>query len=820
MFLGNNRTASRLVGTLGLVAWLGLATAAVAQQVDYNKADRFLSWNTSLLVSGDQVRPNWMLDKNRFWYRNKTSTGHEFVLVDPVRNSQGPLFDHYRMAAAMSLANDTSYVPEKLPFNTFKFIGNETAIEFTVGKKKFECHIRSYACTVEKADEDEAEPPQRSGRGRFGAGGGGRFVVSPDSVWEAFAKDYNLYIRPLGGGDTTQLTTDGEKYWAYGFNEPRPNQQRQGGRAIRNRRPNMSWSPDSRRIVVSRQDQRDVEHMHYISYTSQRPRHFSQPYALPGDSIIPYPGFNVITLEPDIAADEQGEQGGPREANGSAPSVRVVSNVAPRVEPIPHQLSFGSSAVDSTWASTSDKLYVTYFTRASKKVFLAEIDANTGDHRAIVGDSAKTFVETSQRNPSSWWVSDNADDVLWWSERDGWAHIYRFDKQGNLKNQVTSGPWTVGYIARVDEDKQQIFFTGQGREEGRNIYYAQLYRVNFDGSGLALITPEDGNHQISWSPSGRFFVDTYSKIESPPVTVLRDATGRVLRTLEEADVSRLTEIGWKPAEVFSVKARDGVTDIYGVIYFPPDIDVTKKYPIISHIYPGPQVGSVGSWTFKGGGEDFSLAQLGFVVIQLDHLGTPLRSKAFHDNYFGNFTDNGLPDHVTAIKQLAARYPFIDVDRVGIYGHSGGGFASTDAMLRFPDFFKVAVSGAGNHNNASYNVYWAEKYQGLMERDTLKGTDNFQPSANKTYAKNLKGKLLLMHGDMDDNVHPANTIQLINELIKANKDFDFIIAPDRAHGLNEPYFIRRRWDYFVRHLLGAEPPKEYEIKRPEGGGGGR
>jgi dipeptidyl aminopeptidase/acylaminoacyl peptidase len=491
----------------------------------------------------------------------------------------------------------------------------------------------------------------------------------------------------------------------------------------------------------------------------------------------------------------------------------VVSNVAPEVQPRPHRLSFGNSAVDSTWAVTSDKLYVTYFTRGSKSVHLAEIDPNTGDHRVIVGDSAKTFVETSQRNPSSWWVGDNSDNVLWWSERDGWAHIYRFDKQGNLKNQVTSGPWTVGYITRVDEDNEQIFFTAHGREPGRNIYYAHLYRVNFNGSGMTLVTPEEGNHQISWSPNGRFFVDSYSKIGEAPVTVLRNATGQIVRTVEEADISRLEEIGWNPAEVFSVKARDGVTDIHGVIYFPPDIDETKSYPIISHIYPGPQVGSVGSWTFKSGGEDFALAQLGFVVIQLDHIGTPLRSKAFHDNYFGNFTDNGLPDHVAAIKQLAARYPFIDIDRVGIYGHSGGGFASTDAILRYPDFFKVAVSGAGNHDNASYNIYWAEKYQGLMERDTLRNTNNFESSANKTYAADLKGKLLLMHGDMDDNVHPAMTIQLVDELIKANKDFDLIIAPDRAHGLNEPYFIRRRWDYFVQHLLGAEPPREYEIKRP-------
>ena len=298
--------------------------------------------------------------------------------------------------------------------------------------------------------------------------------------------------------------------------------------------------------------------------------------------------------------------------------------------------------------------------------------------------------------------------------------------------------------------------------------------------------------------------------------------GRVIRKLEEADVSRLSAIGWRPAQVFTVKARDGITDIHGVIYLPPNIDSTKKYPIIDHIYPGPQVGSVGSWSFKNGGETFSLAELGFVVIQLDHLGTPFRSKAFHDNYYGNFGDNGLPDHVAAIKQLASRYPFIDIDRVGIFGHSGGGFASTDAILKYPDFFKVAVSGAGNHDNRTYNIYWSEKYQGLMKRDTARKTDNFETSANKTMARNLKGRLLLMHGDMDDNVHPANTIQLVDELIKANRTFDLIIAPNRAHGLNEPYFIRRRWDYFVQHLMGATPPDNYEITRPTdpaGGGAG-
>ena len=410
---------------------------------------------------------------------------------------------------------------------------------------------------------------------------------------------------------------------------------------------------------------------------------------------------------------------------------------------------------------------------------------------------------------------EDGNDVIWWSERNGWGHLYRFDGTGTLKNQITSGAWMVDRAIFVDEGAQQIYFIGRGREAGHHIYYGHLYRVNFDGTGLQLLTPEDAEHTIQMAPSGDYFVDSYARIEQPPVTVVRSTTdGHVVRDVETADISRLEEIGFRPAEVFAAKARDGLTDLYGVIYFPPNLDETAKYPIISHIYPGPQVGSVGAWNFKGGGEDFALAQLGFIVIQLDHLGTPLRSKAFHDNYYGNFTDNGLPDHVTVIKQLAARYPFIDLNRVGIYGHSGGGFASTDAMLRYPDFFKVAVSGAGNHDNRTYNINWAEKYQGVLTRDSVTGEDNFEDSANKTYAENLEGHLLLMHGDMDDNVHPAMTIQVMDELIKANKDFDFILAPDRAHGLNEPYFIRRRWDYFVRHLLGAEPPRGYEIVRPE------
>lgn len=788
---------------------------ANAQVIDYTNAERFLHWNVEPLVSGDEVSPEWLADGNRFWYRNKTSTGHQFVLVDPLRNTQGLLFDHYRLAAAMGLAADTIFNPDKLPFDSFRILRNESAIEVIANRKKFQCDLSAYSCSVTRASEDDANPPP-------GGGPTGPFVVSPDGRWEAFVMNHNLCVRPRGGGDTTRLTTDGEKYWAYGLNEPRPLQQMQGGRALRNRRPNLAWSPDSRRIVVERRDERNVEHMHYISFTPQRPRHFSQPYALPGDSIIPYPGFHVITLVMETATGGSATGGhaaaaGPSVGPPAPPRVRVVSNLAPRVEPTPHQLSFANSAVDSTWAGTSDKLYVTYFTRGSKSVHLAEIDATTGEHRVIVSDSAKTFVETSQRNPTSWWVSDRTDDVLWWSERNGWAHIYRFDKQGNLKNQVTSGAWAVGHITRVDEDNQQIFFTAQGRESDRHIYYPHHYRVNYDGSGLTLISPEQGFHEIAWSPSGQFFVDSYSRIDMAPITVLRDATGRIVRRLEEADISRLTALGWKPPTLFSVKARDGITNLYGLMFTPSDFDSTKSYPVVEHIYPGPQVGSVRNWAFDAGRrhDPQSLAELGFIVIAVDHLGTPWRSKAFHDHYYGNFIDNGIPDHVTAVKQLAVRYPFMDLDRVGIFGKSGGGFASTDAIFRFPEFYKVAVSAAGNHDNASYNIYWAEKYQGVMERDTVRGTDNFEPHANKTYAANLKGKLLLIHGDMDDNVHPANTVQVVDALIKANRDFDLIMAPDFGHNVDvEPYLLRRRWDYFVRHLMGAEPPREYVIRPPE------
>jgi dipeptidyl aminopeptidase/acylaminoacyl peptidase len=799
---------------------LGSATNLAAQHPTldvgrYQRAERFLGWHTADKIAGESVNPNWLADGARFWYRNSTGSGHEFTLVDPVRNTKAPVFDHARLAAAMSMAADTAFEPHKLPFQTFEFKDGERSIEFTARRRRFTCALGNYQCTV-----GDTLPSTN------------RYVVSPDSAWEAFYSNHNLWVRPMGGTDSTQLTTDGEEFWSYGAGEPRPYQLLQSKGKPQPPRAQVRWSPDSKKLIAYRTDERNVAHHHYVSYTSTRPQHFSQPYALPGDSVVPVPNIHII----DVATKR---------------------NVALNLNPVPNQLSLGGSPIDSIWSPDSRVFRFHYLTRASKGLYLIEADGETGATRILAKDEAKTWVETNPQGRPSWTVT-NSGDVVWWSERDGWPHLWRFDGRNaaaanvatdagepsgprndgsgeNLTrsendaywiaqptvaadpvvlNQITSGAWAAGDVHHVDEAKRQLFFTARGKEAGRNIYYAHLYRAGLDGSGMTLITPEDGDHTIRFSPDGRFIVDTYSTIETPPVTVLRSAVdGRVIRTLEEANISQLEEIGWTPPRVFSVKARDGITDIHGMMFLPTDFDSTKSYPIIDHIYPGPQVGSVGQWRWSTGGEERAIAELGFIVVEIDHLGTPLRSKAFHDNYYGFFGDNGLPDHITGIQQLAARHKFIDIDRVGIYGHSGGGFASTDAMLRHPDFFKVAVSGAGNHDNRSYNIYWAEKYQGLLTKDSVSKKDNFEASANQTMASNLKGRLLLMHGDMDDNVHPAMTIQVVNELIKANKDFDLIWAPDRAHGLNEPYFVRRRWDYFVEHLLGVMPPREYEIRRP-------
>jgi dipeptidyl-peptidase-4 len=762
------------------------ATRAAAQ--DYQRAEQFLTWNTLRHVYHDQVTPTWYRDSTRFFYRVHTRAGFQFVAVNPATGVKRPLFDHARLAAALSVAADTAFDPGKLPFPTVTFDDDgrdESALRLRVGLRGFRCDLRSYACAT--ADT----LPNR-----------GRFARSPDERWDAFASGHDIWIRPAAGGDSIKLTTDGEADRPYGATPPLPTQ-------IRMKLPSppaVTWSPDSKRLAIVRYDLRNVRKFHLISMTPIRPVEYSYPYALPGDT--------AVTMSEMYLADV---------------TSRAVTRIRSDPQPTMSLYEFGALGRGPfQWSPDGARVYFTDANRGPKRVRLFAADAATGETRLITADSASTYVVGTADLLAGVvgggfnWTVLRSGGVIWYSAKDGFGHLYRFGPDGTLEAQLTRGPWTVAGLARVDETTGRVYFTAKGRETSRHPDYIHFYSVALDGSGLTLLSPEGANHQIRPAPSGRFFLDSYSTVATPPVTVIRGLDGRVIAEIERADVKDLIALGWRPGEVFSAKARDGVTDLWGVIWKPSRFDSTRKYPVIDHIYPGPLVSPAIKdffptrevFSYTGGGQTQALAELGFVVVSIDAIGNTARSRALATSWYGNIGDHGLPDHVAAIKQLATRIPQLDLDRVGIYGLSGGGFASTAAILRYPDFYRVAVSLAGNHDNRTYYHGWAERFQGLLVRDTAAKTDNYAAAANKTYAAQLKGKLFLVHGDLDDNVHPANTIALVDALIKANKSFDLLIMPDWDHNLTpSPYLIRRTWDYFVAHLLGAKPPADYLIAPP-------
>jgi dipeptidyl aminopeptidase/acylaminoacyl peptidase len=527
--------------------------------------------------------------------------------------------------------------------------------------------------------------------------------------------------------------------------------------------------------------------MYLVSTNVGHPRLEAWKYPLPEDSVIFRIHRVVIHLD------------GPKIVRLQMPPDQHRSTLCDHI-------ACRGTFADIEWSDDASQLAFVSTSRDHKHEVLRIADPETGAVRDVMDETVETFFESG----GNWRLLAESNEALWYSQRDDWGHLYLYDLEtGRVKNQITRGDWNVLRLLRIDGGDRMLYFTGVGRETG-DPYFNYLYRVRMDGSDLELLTPDSANHQISFSPSGHYFVDSYSTPDTPPVTVLRDARGRKVMDLEEADISQLLATGWTPPIPVTVKARDGVTDLYGLMYEPSELDRTKKYAIINRIYPGPQTGSVGSRTFSASrGDTRALAELGFIVVQLDAMGTPMRSKTFHEAYYGNMGDNGLPDHITGMQQLAERHPWIDIDRVGIYGGSGGGFASADAIMRYPEFFKVAVSWSGNHDNRNYEDDWGEKWQGLLVEDE-DGTTNYDNQANQLLVENLRGKLLLAHGTMDNNVPFYNTLLVVNELIAANKDFDLILFPNRRHSLREAYMTRRRWDYFVQHLMGAEPPVEYPL----------
>jgi dipeptidyl aminopeptidase/acylaminoacyl peptidase len=745
---------------------------------DYARAERYLGSNTAPLVSGTNVRPTWLAD-GRFWYRTTVPNGTSFILVDPVRATRVSAFDQTRLAAALATASGTKVDGNQLPIQSFELSKDNRKLNVTVQTRRWSCDLQRYACTSDTTPvAPRGTPPANAS-------------VSPDGKWAVYIKDYNLWTKDLTSNQEAQLTTDGIKDFGYATNN---------AGWVHSDRPVVTWSDDSRQIATFQHDGRGVRDMHLVATNVGPPRIETWKYPMPGDSVI----FRISRV-----IINQGPDGRPRVVRLQMPPDQHRSTVSDHV-------ACGGGICDVQWYPDGSHLAFISSARDHKTAWFRVADAQTGQVRTLLEEKMATQVGDASLTENLWRVLPASNELIWWSQRENWLHLYLYDlTSGQLKNRITSGEGNVDDIVRVDEKTRSIYFLGAGKEAGRDPYFQHLYRIGFDGRGQTLLTPENANHVVTMSPDGKYFVDSYSTPDTPPITVLRDANGKLIQTLERADISRLLATGWKPPTPVRMKARDGKTDIYGLMYTPSKLDSTKKYPIVNQIYPGPQSGSVGPrfWS-PARGDNQALAELGFVVVQIDGMGTPGRSKEFMDYYYGHMNDNTIPDQVAGMKELAQRYPFIDIEKVGIWGHSGGGFATAAAMFRAPDFFDVGISESGNHDNRNYEDDWGERYQGLLVRTGP--SDNYAAEANQTHAANLKGKLLLAHGGMDDNVPPYNTNLVVEALIKAGKDFDLISFPNARHGYGSDsfYMMRRRWDYFVKNLLGAEPPKEYQIGRPK------
>jgi dipeptidyl aminopeptidase/acylaminoacyl peptidase len=811
-----------------LIFFVSMAAFASAQsngnKANWTLANRFSTQNMQLWVGSTTLNPTFVGKTDKFWYRWRDMKGARFMFVDPDKKKKDFLFDHNKMAALLSAQTKKPYDALNLPFQTVSYQEKTDAIRFTVDSKQYE-YDRVKETLKELPSDTPAAPrptPPFGGQGGQGAPQAPEAEYrnwAPDKKCFVYAQNHNLYFVEVSDdkekkeGEPIQLTTDGVEY--YSFGSTRSFLGGDSGTApdpTRKVRPNVTWSPDSLRFFTMRTDSRKVKDFWLVNVLSQpRPTLMTYKYALPGEE-------DVSTME----------------LYGFARSDKKLTKL--KVEKYKDQ-----RLQNAHWPNTSEKLRLIRRDRLQRNLELIEYDFKLGFDKVIFSESVENaFLETRQIT-----YIKEGEGFLWWSERTGWGHIYQYNADGTLKNAVTSGAWRAENILQVDAEKGFVYFTGVGKTDGENPYYEHLYKCKLDGTELLDLTPGNVNHNPELSPSKRFVVDNMSRVDMPPKIVLRNWIGDTVLPLEETDVSRLTEIGWRTPEVFNVKSADGVYDVFGNMWKPFDFDPNKKYPIIMNIYPGPQTEGVTD-TFAASGSTLQLAQLGFIVIQIGNRGgNPQRSNAYHSYGYFNLRDYGLADKQAAVEQLAAKYPWIDIDKVGIYGHSGGGFMTAAAMMMTPynSFFKVGVSSAGNHDNNIYNQNWSEQHHGLREVKTAgtTGTGVKTPVAPEELAdvidapfqltkfeikvpttveiaSNLKGKLLLVHGTMDNNVHPGNTERLVDSLIKANKRFDFMPMPGQAHGFGpmQPYFQQMLMEYFAEHLLGDRYRGSSEISDKRGG----
>lgn len=798
--------------TLIAAAFFAMLTPSFAESdsgivPNYDLAERFSPKKVSRMVFSTTVEPKWFKNSDRFWYSYKTSEGVRYYIVDPVRRTKTELFDLDELASELTLATKDPFDALHIPFMNLKLVDDkyftfEIRSTMKVDKKdkdgkvekgkkenkvfKFRYDIDTRKLTDISDEEKKDDYPSWAN-------------VSPDGNYALFSRNFNIYYMDRENlekamkdeKDSTivehQLTEDGVENFAFGGGIKA--RDREGLEKNKDKRFSIwaQWSPDSRYFALTRSDYTDVKELWVINVlSSPRPTLEEYKYQMPGE---PGPKTYLYLFDMNdkshrrINVDEYKDQ-----------SLSVLSR------PYKKEYMY-SDYVPAVWLGDEGKFYISRQSRDQKRLDLCVVHVNEDSCRQVIHEELNTYVEDRTVR-----FVNNSENLIQWSERDGWAHLYMYDINGNLKNRITSGPYHVEDVVAVDDAADVIYFVANGREKGINPYYSFLYRVNFDGSGLQLLTKGDFDNKVKISENGKYFVNNYSRVDCIPESALYDSRGVKIMDLEKADFSQLFLAGYKFPEIFKVKAGDGVTDLYGVMYKPFDFDSTKKYPLIEYVYPGPQTEANNSFWSAGMDRIDRLAQIGFIVVTVGNRGGhPSRSKWYHNYGYGNLRDYGLEDKKVAAQQLAARYDFIDGNKVGIHGHSGGGFMSTAAILKYPDFFKVAVSCAGNHDNRIYNRWWSEQHHGVEEVVTEKGDTTFKYSikTNQELAKNLKGHLLLVHGDIDNNVHPGNTLRVVDALIKANKRFDMLILPGQRHGFGNmtEYFFWKMADYFAEHLLG-------------------
>ncbi|HEX5461734.1 MAG TPA: DPP IV N-terminal domain-containing protein [Steroidobacteraceae bacterium] len=771
--LGGFRGFMVVPATLALLcAGTAIADGRHLTAQDYERAERLMPYNTVPLVDHDVQHVHW-LDDRRFWYVDHDSGGDHYRVMTAATGTVSPAFDQQKLAAALAKARGKPVDATKLAISDFH-IGSDGRYDITLDDTHYLCDLAGVGRCEDRASvvKTGKEPG----------------IVSPDKKLEAFIRDWNLWIRDVGTGRETQLTFDGVKDYGYATDNA-------GWK--KSDRPVLNWSPDSTQIATYRQDQRDLGEMDLVSTRVGHPVLEHWKYPLPGDK-------RVFMIEPVVIVV------------ASRKVVRLALPPQQRLSSLCDDITCKSDNNwdDVQWAPDGKTLALVTTSRDRRHEWFRIADARTGAVRTVFEDSVSTYYR-SGIDAVSWRYLAGSAEAIWYSESSDWGNLYLYSlKTGKLEHPITTGVGDVTEVVHVDPKTRTVWFRAVGRRSGVNPYYQQLWKVGLNGRGARLLTPEPCDHITSMSKDGRYFVDSCSTPQKPPVTTLRDTrTGRSLATVATADVSRLKAIGWQPPQLITVKARDHRTDLYGLLFKPTDFDPHKRYPVIDYIYPGPQIGSVSSFDFDPSHrDDQALAELGFIVVAIDGMGTPYRSASFQRLWYGQMGDNTLPDQVAALKELGAADPWIDLTRIGIWGHSGGGNATADAMFSYPAFFKVGWAESGNHDNRNYENDWGEMYQGMLT--TAKdGKSNYDNQANELLAPHLQGRLMLTYGTMDDNVPPESTLLVVQALIKANKNFDMIAIPNARHpyGYATPYITRRRWDYFVRYLAGDVPPENYALK---------